>query len=114
MLVIETLLVGYGFTQAVYLYTQASQSAIKFAELAKGMEPMQGVFVPTFGSLYLAVTLLFPFIAIRLMRGEQDSHSLKLLLQTSASPTCIVTAKLCALMIAWIAALIPVLAALAV
>lgn len=114
MLLVEAPLVGYGFTQAVYLYTQASRSAVKFAELAKGMEPMQGVLVPTFGSLYLVLTLLFPFVAIRLMRGERDSNSLKLLLQTPASPVCIVLAKLVAVMLAWLASLIPVAAALVV
>lgn len=114
MLLIEAPLVGFGFTQAVYLYTQASRSAIKFAELAKGMEPTQGVLVPTFGSLYLVLTLLFPFVAIRLMRGERDSHSLKLLLQTPTSPTCIVLAKLAAAMLAWTASLVPIAAALLV
>jgi ABC-type transport system involved in multi-copper enzyme maturation permease subunit len=114
MLLIEAPLVGYGFTQAVFLFTQASRSAIRFAELAKGMEPMQGVFVPTFGSLYLVLTLLFPFIAIRLMRGERDSNSLKLLLQMPVSPGCIVLAKLVAVMLAWIASLIPLAAALIV
>ena len=33
--------------------------------LASGLSPLDGVFVPTFGALYLAVTLLFPFVAIR-------------------------------------------------
>jgi ABC-2 type transport system permease protein len=111
MLLVETPLVGYGFIQAAYLYAQASRSAVKFPELARGMEPMQGIFVPTFGSLYLVLTLLFPFVAIRLIRTERDSGSLKLLLQSPASGSVILAAKIAALACAWFCSLIPIIAA---
>jgi hypothetical protein len=110
MLLFETPLVGYGFIQAVYLFTQASRSAVKFPELAKGMEPMQGIFVPTFGSLYLTLTLLFPFVAIRLMRNELDTASLKLLLQSRANGVSILSAKIAALFLVWMCSLIPLVA----
>lgn len=110
LLLCETPLVGYGFNQAVYLYTQASRSAVKFPELAKGMEPMQGIFVPTFGSLYLTLTLLFPFVAIRLMRTEIDTGSVKLLLQSNVSGISIHLAKVAALFCLWICSLVPILA----
>lgn len=112
MLLVEAPLVGYGFIQAVYLYTQASRSAVKFAELAKGMEPMQGIIVPSFGSLYLSLTLLFPFIAIRLMRSERDNGSIKVLLQTPASAMAIILAKLAAVSTAWLASLLPLAVAM--
>jgi ABC-2 type transport system permease protein len=113
MLLVETPLVGYGFIQAAYLYAQASRSAVKFPELAKGMEPMQGIFVPTFGSLYLVLTLLFPFIAIRLIRAERDSGALKLLLQSPANGAVILSAKIAALTCAWLCSLVPIFAAIA-
>jgi ABC-2 type transport system permease protein len=113
LLLCETPLVGYGFIQAVYLYTQASRSAVKFPELAKGMEPMQGIFVPTFGSLYLTLTLLFPFVAIRLMRNELDTASLKLLLQSRANGISILSAKIAALFLVWTCSLIPLIAMIA-
>ena len=63
-LMIVILLTGYSYIQAVNLYTEASRSALKFPELSRGISPLDGILVPTLGSLYLAVTFLFPFIVI--------------------------------------------------
>ena len=53
-------LVGYSFFQAVSLYGEASASARDSPVLATGLSPLDGVLVPSFGALYLAVTLMFP------------------------------------------------------
>ena len=40
---------------------------------ATGLSPLDGVLVPTFGAFYLAVTLLFPFVAIAVViQGYQS------------------------------------------
>lgn len=72
-----TFLVGYGFIQAVDLYSQASKSALEFPELARGMVPLEGILVPTLGSLYLTSTLLLPFIAIRAIAQDKETGALK-------------------------------------
>jgi len=64
MLLILCPLVGYSFFQAVSLYDEASAAAADSPVLGSGLSPLDGVLVPTFGGLYLAATLLFPFVAI--------------------------------------------------
>src|SRR5215813_11648192 len=68
-----TFLVGYSFIQAVDLYSQASKSALEFPELARGMAPLEGIFVPTLGAFYLASTLLLPLIAIRVIARDKET-----------------------------------------
>ena len=60
-------LVGHGFITAVQLYAEASGIGGGPAALAQGLSPLDGILVPTFGAYDLAVTLLFPFVAIRLI-----------------------------------------------
>jgi hypothetical protein len=64
------------------------------------------------GGFYLAVTLLFPFIAIRLIAAEKASGGLKLLVQLPYRLTDLVATKFAALIAAWLIALIPVFSAL--
>jgi len=105
-------LVGYSFIQAVALYAEASRPALSIPELARQLLPFDGILVPTLGGFYLAVTLLFPFIAIRLVAAEKASGGLKLLVQLPYRLTDLVAAKFAALIAAWLIALIPVLSAL--
>jgi ABC-2 type transport system permease protein len=105
-------LVGYSFIQAVALYAEASRPALSIPELARQLSPFDGILVPTLGGFYLAITLLFPFIAIRLVAAEKASGGLKLLLQLPYRLTDLVTAKFAALTAGWLVALIPLLSAL--
>ncbi len=114
MLLLLSPLVGYSFIQSLSLYGEASRTALQFPELARGMTPLDGILVPTFGSLYLATTLLFPFVAIRLISEEKQSGALKLALQLPFRPATLVAAKLLALGVAWLLAMIPALSALAI
>ncbi len=107
MLVILSLLVGYSFIQAVDLFSQASRTALTFPELARGMNPLDGIFVPTFGAYYLAETLLLPFVAIRLVGLDKQSGALKLLLQLPFSPLSLCGLKLSAMGIIWLLSLLP-------
>jgi ABC-2 type transport system permease protein len=112
LLLLLSPLVGYSFIQAVGLYSEASRPALSIPELARQFSPFDGVFVPTLGGFYLAITLLFPFIAIRLVAAEKASGGLKLLVQLPYRLTDLVAAKFAALLAGWLIALIPVLSTL--
>src|SRR6185503_18012237 len=74
------LFVGYSFITAVGLFAEMSGSGGP-AALPQGLTPLDGVLVPTWGAYDLAATLLFPFVAIRMVSSEKESGALKLLLQ---------------------------------
>jgi ABC-2 type transport system permease protein len=112
LLLMIWLLVGHGFITAVELYAEASGAGGGPAALPQGLTPLDGILVPTFGAYDLAVTLLFPFVAIRLVAAEKESGALKLLLQFPASLATTLTAKGLALVAVWFVAWIPGLVAL--
>lgn len=107
VLLLLSYLAGYSFLQAVDLYGEASRSAARSAELAAGLSPFDGIWVPTFGALYLATTFLFPFLGLRLVGGEKQTGSLKVQLQVPASRAIVVTMKVAALMAAWFVSAFP-------
>ena len=111
MLLILCPLVGYSFFQAVALYGEASSAARDAPVLASGLSPLDGVLVPTFGALYLAVTLLFPFVAIRSLGREKETGALRLLVQLPYRVPTLIAAKMTAIFGAWLAALIPAVSA---
>jgi ABC-2 type transport system permease protein len=114
MLLLVCPLVGYSFFQAVSLYGEASASASRSAAAVTGLSPLDGILVPTFGSFYVAVTLLFPFVAIRVLGQERESGALRLLVQLPYSPSTLILAKLGAVMVAWVLVSIPALSTLAI
>ena len=115
MLLILCPLVGYGFFQAVALYGEASSAARDAPVLATGLFPLlDGVLVPTFGALYLAVTLLFPFVAIRSLGREKETGALRLLVQLPYRVPTLIAAKMTAIFGAWLAALVPAVSALVI
>src|SRR5438132_4850568 len=114
MLLILCSLVGYSFFQAAALYGEASSAARDSPVLASGLTPLDGVLVPTFGALYVAVTLLFPFVAIRTLGREKETGALRLLVQLPYRAPTLIAAKMTAIFAAWLAALIPAATALAI
>jgi ABC-type transport system involved in multi-copper enzyme maturation permease subunit len=112
MVLILCPVVGYGFLQAVALYGEASRSASTSPALARGLSPLDGVLVPTFGAFYVATTLLFPFVAIRSIGAEKQNGSLMLMLQLPYQTLTVVLAKLSAVLVGWTLALIPAASAL--
>ncbi|MEA3468826.1 MAG: ABC transporter permease [Thermodesulfobacteriota bacterium] len=112
MLIIVSLLVGYSFLQAVSLFSQASHTALSFPEMASGMNPLEGIFVPTFGAYYLSQTLLLPFVAIRLIGLDKQNGTLKLLLQLPLSPLALCGLKITAMGLVWLLSLLPAASAL--
>lgn len=114
MLLILCPLVGYSFVQAVSLYSESSSAARESPALASGLSPLDGVLVPTFGAFYVAITLLFPFVAIRVLGREKESGALRLLVQLPYRVTTLIASKIVAVAAAWAIAAIPVISVLAV
>jgi ABC-2 type transport system permease protein len=112
MLLLLCPLVGYSFFQAVSLYGEASTAALQSPVLANSLSPLDGILVPTLGSFYVAVTLLFPFVSIRALGQEKETGALRLLVQLPYRPSTLVSAKLIAVLAAWCLAFIPALSAL--
>lgn len=106
-------LVGNSFITAVNLYAEASGIGGGAAALSQGLTPLDGILVPTWGAYDLAVTLLFPFVAIRLLSAEKESGAWKLALQLPANLSLSITAKILALLAGWLLAWLPGLIAVA-
>jgi ABC-2 type transport system permease protein len=111
MLIFVGLLVGHGFITAVNLYAEMSGSGGP-AALPQGLSSLDGILVPTWGAYDLAATLLFPFVAIRMISSEKESGALKLLLQLPGALISKLTAKGLVLLFAWIVSWLPGLAAI--
>ncbi|HEY9231940.1 MAG TPA: ABC transporter permease [Blastocatellia bacterium] len=105
-------LVGNAFITAVNLYAEASGIGGGASALAEGLTPLDGILVPTFGAYDLAVTLLFPFVVIRLVAAEKQSGALKLILQFPTGLPAAMLAKVVALLFGWLVAWLPGLIAL--
>jgi ABC-type transport system involved in multi-copper enzyme maturation permease subunit len=114
MLLLICPLVGYSFVQAVSLYSEASAAAVQSPVLAASLSPLDGILVPTFGSFYIAVTLLFPFVAIRVLGQEKETGALRLLVQLPYRSSTLILAKLGAVLAAWLMVSVPALSALAI
>jgi len=106
-------LAGHGFITAVETYAEASGIHGGPAALAQGLSPLDGILVPTFGAYDLAVTLLFPFVAIRLVAAEKASGAWKLMLQAPPGVPAMLCAKGAILLVGWFLAWTPGLLALA-
>src|SRR6266478_4065519 len=109
LLLLACPLVGYSFFQATSLYAEASAAAANSPVLATSLSPLDGILVPTFGSFYVAVTLLFPFVAIRVLGEEKQSGAFRLLVQLPYRTVTLVSVKLAAVLVAWLLCAIPVL-----
>lgn len=103
LLIVVGLLTGQAFIGAVRTYAEMSAPTA----LAQGLSPLDGVVVPTLGAYDLAIMLLFPFVAIRLVANERATGALKIVLQWPVTRSGIVLAKLLALLIAWLVSLVP-------
>src|SRR6202048_357813 len=114
MLLLMCPLVGYSFFQAVSLFGDASAAGLQSPVLANSLSPLDGVMVPTFGASYVAVTLLFPFVAIRVLGQEKESGALRLLIQLPYRASTLIAAKLVAVLAAWVLSSVPAFSALAI
>ena len=100
-------LVGFSFIQAISLYGEVSKPALVTRQLAVGLNPFDGVIVPTYGAIYLALTLLFPFVAIRVISTDKESGALRLLFQAPLHSSALLAAKVAAVLSAWLLVELP-------
>src|ERR1700716_2471606 len=114
MLLLLCPLIGYSFFQAVSLYGEASTAGLQSPVLASSRSPLDGILVPTLGASYVAVTLLFPFVAIRVLGLEKESGALRLLIQLPYRSSTLIAVKLVAVLAAWVLASVPAISALAI
>jgi ABC-2 type transport system permease protein len=113
LLLMTGLLAGQSFISAVHAYAEASGIGGGPAALAQGLSPLDGILTPTMGAYDLAITLLFPFVMIRLVAAEKSSDALKLMLQWPVTMFDHLAAKVAALLVAWLLALVPLGVAIA-
>jgi ABC-2 type transport system permease protein len=113
MLLILCPFVGYSFVQAVSLFSEVSAAARDAPAMASGLSPLDGMLVPTFGAFYVAVTLLFPFVAIRALGREKETGALRLLVQLPYRMPTLISAKMIAVAEGWSIAVVPAVSALA-
>src|SRR5215203_5240771 len=102
MLLLLCGLVGFSFLQAAELYGEATSSAKDSPLLAGSLSPLDGILVPTLGGFYLGVTLLFPFVAIRVISNEKETGALRLLVQLPYKSSTLCATKLAAVLLAWL------------
>src|SRR3981189_3194653 len=114
MLLLMCPLLGYSFLQAASLYGEASAAGLQSPVLASSLSPLDGILVPTLGASYVAVTLLFPFVAIRVLGQEKESGALRLLIQLPYPTSELIAAKLVAVLAAWVISSVPAFSALAI
>jgi len=114
MLLLVCPLIGYSYFQAVSLYGEASAAGQQSPVLATSLSPLDGISVPTFGAAYVAVTLLFPFVAIRVLGHEKETGALRLLVQLPYRVSTLITAKFAAVLAAWLIVSTPVLSSLVI
>src|SRR5437879_10341684 len=107
-------LIGYSVFQAVSLYGEASAAGLQSSVLANSLSPLDVVLVPTLGASYIAVTLLLPFVAIRVLGQEKETGALRLLIQLPYRPSTLIAAKLVAVLAAWLISSVPVLSAVVI
>jgi ABC-type transport system involved in multi-copper enzyme maturation permease subunit len=107
LLLIVGLLTGQSFITAMNAYAEASGIGGGAVALPQGLSPLDGILTPTLGVYDLAITLLFPFVAIRLVANEKSSDALKLMLQWPASIERQIAAKAISLIGAWVVSLVP-------
>lgn len=104
LLLVIGALVGHQFMTASSIYAEASGAGGGPAALSQGLSPLEGIVVPTLGAYDIAATLLFPFVVIRLIANEKQTGALALTLQSPLPFAATMTAKLVALLAAWIVA----------
>ena len=104
LLLVVGALVGHQFMTATSIYAEASGAGGGPAALSQGLSPLEGIVVPTFGAYDIAATLLFPFVVIRLIANEKQTGTLALTLQSPLPFSATMTAKLVALLAAWLVA----------
>ena len=112
LLVVMGPLVGFAFTSAVRSYAEASGLNGTAAGVGEAFSPLVGIWAPTFSACELAAVFLLPFVVIRIVAGDRQGGALKLELQHAMPAPGRVAAKGLILLLGWVIASVPVMAAI--
>jgi len=106
-------LVGVTFISAVRTYAEASGLNGTAAGVGEAFSPLVGIWAPTFSACEVAAVFLLPFVAIRLVSGDRQTGALKIEAQHPLPAFARIGAKALVLSVAWLAASLPALVAIA-
>jgi hypothetical protein len=106
-------LVGVTFISAVRTYAEASGLNGTAAGVGEAFSPLVGIWAPTFSACEVAAVFLLPFVAIRLVSGDRQTGALKIEAQHPLPALARIGAKALVLSVAWLAASVPALIAVA-
>jgi hypothetical protein len=106
---IAALLVGHGFVLAMDLFSAASRSATAGTLQSREMDPLLGIVRPTLGGVDLALTILGPIVAARVVSIEKERRTLGALLLQVGSPHRVLLRKALASSLATSLLLLPAL-----
>ncbi len=94
--ILTSFVIGNSFIMAVDLYGKASETAIGNPLYASGFEPTPGIFIPTYGGLFILFSLFLPFVIIPLISNEKKNRTLSVLTQLPFSFGSILITKVIA------------------
>jgi hypothetical protein len=72
---VAALVIGHGFVLAIDLYAAASRAALASTLMRRELDPLAGIVRPTLGGCQLAVAVLVPVIAARLLAVEKERNT---------------------------------------
>src|SRR5262245_34937060 len=111
---VGALVVGHGFVLATELYSASSRSALADVLMRREVDPLAGVVRPTLGGAELAVAVLVPVIAARVLAVEKERRTFGALALARGSAWAIVGPKIVAAAIASLLVVAPAAVLLAV
>lgn len=106
------LLVGHGFILAVDIFSSASRSALAGTLMRREMDPLAGIVRPTVGGAELALALLAPLVASRVLAIEKERRSFRPLALAEGSIPRVLMTKLVAAAAGCLLFTLPVLVSL--
>lgn len=97
---IGAVVVGHGFVLAVDLYAASSRSALANVLMHREMDPLAGIVRPTLGGAELAVAVLVPIVAARVLAVEKERRTFGTMALAAGSPGAVLRPKLVAAVLA--------------
>jgi ABC-type transport system involved in multi-copper enzyme maturation permease subunit len=97
---VGALVVGHGFVLATDIYSSSSRSALADVLMRREMDPLAAVVRPTLGGAELAVAVLVPVIAARVLAVEKERRTFGALAIARGSTWAVVLPKLAAAVVA--------------
>jgi len=105
-------LAGMSFISSARTYAEVSGLNGSAAGVGEALDPLSGVWAPTFSACELAAVFLLPFVAIGLVAGDRQSGALRLELQQGMTAAARISIKAAVLLAGWMVAMLSPLSAI--